>query len=73
MIDLKTIYECYTRMGKQDPLLQSDINIHLQDTRENLAFWLAMYRDTFRTEIDTFNPDLWLQVQSELRAQSLVM
>jgi hypothetical protein len=44
MIDLQTIYECFAMMVRSsDPLLRSDEDFHLKDTRDNLACWVAMY------------------------------
>jgi hypothetical protein len=72
-IDLKTIYECFTLMGRSNPLLLSNVDIHLQDTCENVACLVAMYCGTLQAEIDTFDPDLWTHANSNFRTQSLVM
>jgi hypothetical protein len=65
-INLKTIYECFTIMGRSDLFLLSNVDVHLQDTRDNIACWVAMYRDTLQAEIDTFDPGLWNQVHSKI-------
>ena len=59
-ININTIYECYTIMGKRsDGRLMQDAQSHLKEDRLKIINWLTLHLDTLKEKIHTNNSNLW--------------
>jgi ribonuclease HI len=73
-ININTIYECYTIMGKRsDGRLMQDAQSHLKEDRLKIINWLTLHLDTLKEEINAYDSNLWSQIETKIRSQSFLM
>ena len=62
--NINIIYESYTIMGwRLDARLMKVAQTHLKEERVNIINWLILHRETMKAETDTYDSNLWGQIQ----------